>query len=191
MHNREEVRAYPMTVSFTRTSVDDLVFHVYHRSVHPELLQICAESELWLDGWSAVVRICEAGHAVSFQRGEAIVTEVLTARDQPLPQRKRVLERKVRGSRDESLRFDHGLTYQASCQIEQLEPEVFQNLHEELLLDCRRADLSFRFPPGNRLAPMPISLIRTDATNRGLLVHAFHTFPDRCAVVKTQSLFEF
>ena len=180
-----------MNVSFSRAGVADLVFHVYHRSVHPELLQICAETEIWLDNWSAVVRICEAGHAVSFQRGATIVTEVLATREQPLPQRKRLVERKLRGSRDEALRFDGGLKYEASWQLEQLEPEVFQNIHDELMIDCKRADLAFRFPPGNRLAPAPLSLIRTDAGSRSLLVHAFHTFPESAAIVKSQSLFEF
>ena len=67
---------------------------------------------------------------------------------------------------------------------------MFLNYHEELIVDCGRADLSHRFPSANRLAPGPISLIRTEADARSLLVHAFHTFPDCCAVVKTQSLFE-
>jgi hypothetical protein len=68
---------------------------------------------------------------------------------------------------------------------------VFLNLHEELSIDCGRADLAYRFPPANRLAPEALSLIRTEVCPRSLLIHAFHTFPESAAVVKTQSLFEF
>jgi hypothetical protein len=37
----------------------------------------------------------------------------------------------------------------------------------------------------------PISLVTVDAVRGGVAVQAFHTFPDECAVVKTQSLIEF
>jgi hypothetical protein len=51
--------------------------------------------------------------------------------------------------------------------------------------------LAHRFGSKSRLAPAPLSFIQTDEGPRSLFVHTFHTFPDNCAVVKTQSLFEF
>ncbi len=77
-----------------------------------------------------------------------------------------------------------------SYHLERVDAEVFANLHEELSHDCLKADLSCRFPPANRLAPEPLSLLRADISPRSLLVHTFHTFPESCAIVKTQSLFE-
>jgi len=77
-----------------------------------------------------------------------------------------------------------------SFQVERLHPDIFQKLHEELLADCAQTALAHSFPTGNRLAPGALSLIRTEVTSDSLLVHAFHTFPDNDAVVKTQSLFE-
>ena len=38
--------------------------------------------------------------------------------------------------------------------------------------------------------PAPISHIRFEARARGLIIHAFHTFPEERAIVRTQSLFE-
>jgi hypothetical protein len=32
--------------------------------------------------------------------------------------------------------------------------------------------------------------VQTDVWTHSLLIHAFHTFPEDCAIVKTQSLFE-
>ncbi|HUG93649.1 MAG TPA: DUF2617 family protein [Planctomycetaceae bacterium] len=179
-----------MKVDFARPDVSDLVLHVYGRSVHPELFAAYAALEVWQDAYEAVLRICDGGHTVSFRAAEQAITEVAAGRGNPLPTHKRLLEQRLRGCRDEALRFPGGLTYQLSFQLERLEPEVFLNLHEELLDDCARADVAHRFPPQNRLSPGPLSLIRTEASPRSLLIHAFHTFPESCAVVRTQSLFE-
>ena len=180
-----------MNVGFARPDIADLVFHLYCRSVHPELFQVFAEMEVWQERYRAVIRICNAGHAVVLQFGSQTVTEVAGTRQQPLPQRKRVVDKRLQGQRHESFQFEAGPQYHASYQVEQLDPEVFLNYHEELLIDTRRADVFHRFPTGNRLAPEPLSLIRAESAPRSLLIHAFHTFPDHCSVVKTQSLFEF
>jgi len=179
-----------MNVRFARPSISNLIFCLYGRSVHPELFSIYAETSVQQDRYHAQIRICEAGHTVEFRDGQNVVTEVTTVRDQPLPQQKRIVERKLRGQREESSEFSGGLRYQVSYQLEQLDPEVFLNFNEELLLDCAQAEVSHRFPAGNRLDPGPLSLIRVDACTRSLLIHAYHTFPENCAVVKTQSLFE-
>lgn len=180
-----------MTVSFARPDISDLVFHLYGRSVHPELFQVYSETEVGQNDFQAVLRICDAGHTVGFRREETVITEVTATREQALPQKKRLFAKRLRGNRDESFRFENGLRYHVSYQLEQLDPEVFLNFHEELLVDCSRAEVAHQFPSTNRFAPGPLSLIRTDVCTRSLLIHAYHTFPESCAVVKTQSLFEF
>jgi hypothetical protein len=179
-----------MSVGFARPDVSNLVFHLYGRTVHPELFRVHAETEYVLDRFTAVLRLCDAGHMIVFHTRGQTLTEVAADGDQPLPQRKRLLERKLRGCRDDSVRFECGLKYQVSYQLEKVDPDVFLCLHEELWHDCAKADLSHRFPAATRLAPGPVSLMRTETGPRSLLVHAFHTFPEECAIVKTQSLFE-
>ncbi len=166
------------------------MFHLFGRSIHPELFDIYAETEINQDNYSAILRICDSGHMISFNGNGQTITELTAARKHPLPQKKRFLEKKLRGCRDESIRMDNGVSYQVSYQLEQLDPQVFLNIHEEFLADCERADVAHRFPGGNRLAPCPISLIRTDLWPTSMLIHAFHTFPEDCVVVKTQSLIE-
>lgn len=179
-----------MNVSFARPNVDQLVFHLYDRSVHPELFQVYAEEEMWQAAFGVTIRICEAGHTVTFRDRKNTITEVTAAREQLLPQRRRLIDKRLCGSRDESYCFRNGLHYHVSYQLEQVDPEIYRNLHEEFLIDCNRVDFSHRFPSGNRFSPEPLSIIRTDITPRSLLVHAYHTFPESCAIVKTQSLFE-
>lgn len=58
-------------------------------------------------------------------------------------------------------------------------------------MDAQRADLAYHFVSESRLTPGALSIIDYEANQSSLLIHAFHTFPDELAVVKTQSLFEF
>ena len=111
-----------MNVGFARPNVSELIFHLYGRSIHPELFKIYNEVSIEQDGFRAVVRICDAGHMVEFHRNDHIVTEVATSDRQPLPRKKRFLEKRLRGNRDESFRFELGLRYQASYQLERLDP---------------------------------------------------------------------
>ena len=180
-----------MSVSSTRPSIADLVFHLSGRSVHPELFEVCAEIEICRRRFAATLRICEGGHAIELRHQGKTLTEVMTGARHPLPERRRLLEKRLHGCRNEAQDCEGGLHYQASYQLEQLDPEVFLNYHEELLSDCARASVFHRFAPGHRLAPGPVSLIRAEVEPRSLLVHTFHTFPESCGVVKTQSLFEF
>lgn len=179
-----------MGVDFARPDVANLVFHLFGRSVHPELFTVFARADVRHQGYSAVIRICDAGHAVTFHHAGHVLSEVTTARESPLPQRKRMLAHRLRGHRSETVHYDGGIQYHVSFQLEQLEPEVFLHFHEELLSDSSRSRLSHQFATKNRLSPAPMSFIQTEDSSSSLLIHSFHTFPDNYAVVKIQSLFE-
>jgi hypothetical protein len=67
---------------------------------------------------------------------------------------------------------------------------VFTHLCDEMELDASRDRLFHRFADANRLVPSAISHVAFESRPRGLLVHAFHSFPCERAIVRTQSLFE-
>ncbi len=179
-----------MSVRSARPDVSDVTFQVFRSLLHPELFTVRAWRRLELEKFSATLRICESGHWIVFQTEAEALSELIVSKNHPLPEQRRFLQRRLRGSRDECIHFESGLTYQVSYQVEQLVPSVFLNLHDELLLDCRTATLWHRFPSPNRWAPQPLSLIRAEVWRGSLVVHTFHTFPENCAIVKTQSLFE-
>ena len=180
-----------MSLVFTRPDVSDLVFHVYERPIHPELLQIYDELVLVEDDFSCVIRIHDAGHSIEFRSFDTVVTEVMTSKFSPLPSKRLALHHTVRGCRDSACRFHEELDYQSSFQVERLDAEIYQNFHQELRYDFRRASLAREFPGQGRFSPGAISLIRTEICNDSFLIHTFHTYPDNGAVVKTQTLFEF
>lgn len=179
-----------MRVEAARPDVTRLVYRLFCRTVHPELLDVYAQGVVQQDAYSVQLRICDAGHMISFQHGKQTLCEVATSLETPLPHHRQVIARRLRGHRNDSLKHDGGILYHVSFQVEQLDPEEFLQYHEELLIDASRCRLAHRFAPTSRLAPAPLSVIQTEERPRSLLVHAFHTFPDNRAVVKTQSLYE-
>lgn len=179
-----------MTVQSVRPDVRELMFRLYGRSVHPELLPVHASTTLCQNGFTLAIHICDSGHLLSLRYKDETVTEVAASRDDLLPRQRRLFEKEIRGSRNETRQLDNGVRYYASYQIEHLDPEVFLNVHSELERDSITAAVAHAFPAAGRFDPAPLSLVITDIGSGSLLVHAFHTFPENCAVVKTQSLFE-
>ncbi|QDU07063.1 DUF2617 family protein [Gimesia aquarii] len=180
-----------MSVRSARPKVNDLIFRLIGRSIHPELYTTCALAEVHQKNYSAVLKICETGHIACIQHKEKTVCEILTSFQNPLPSQKRVLEKPVRGCRSESAQLESGLYYQVSYQLEELDYVVFNNLHEEYMMDSQKADLAYHFVSESRITPGALSIVDFEANQTSLLIHAFHTFPEELAVVKTQSLFEF
>lgn len=179
-----------MPVHVSRPDVGTLLFRLYNRPVHPELVSVCADSTVGQERWSARLEVCAAGHTVTFRHPQGMLCEVTTSAETPLPKSGQILTRRLKGQRNDSIEDTSGLLYHVSYQVEKVEPELFLHLHEELQADFPRAKVAHQFPRAGRMAPAPLSMILTDIQPQRLVVHSFHTFPDNCAVVKTQSLFE-
>ncbi len=179
-----------MDVGFARPDVARLVFRLFSRELHPELINVYAESGVQFPDYQAKLQICDSGHVITFIRNDQLLCEVMTGREHPLPKRRRILSHGLRGHHSESIQFAGGVSYHVSFQLEQLEPEEFAHFHEELQADCEEAELSYRFGSSSRLCPTPLSFMQTVAAPDSLIIHAFHTFPDNYGVVKTQTLFE-
>jgi len=179
-----------MPVDVLRPDVGQLMLKVFGRPLHPELLQTCARVAVQTKHYSADLQLCEAGHMICFRYHGKVLCEVACSDDTLLPQKQQVISRRLRGCRNESVEHDAGILYHVSFQVEKVDPEVFLTIHEELLQDCEKSRVSYAYAPQTRLAPPPLSLIQTDERPHSLLIHAFHTYPENLAIVRTQSLFE-
>lgn len=175
---------------FVRPPVSALVLRVYDRLLHPELFAAAAERRVERGGWRLVARVTAAGHALTWGRGGAGLTEVVGAADDPLPGAGRRLLLPFGGERQGRCPAGGGVRYQVSTQAEVLPPEQFAHVHEELLADGARKGLVCRLHPDHRLGLSPVGVVIADALPGALSVSAFHTFPDELTVVKTQSLLE-
>ena len=168
-----------------------MIFLLYSRPLHPELFEVVREQRVQRDDCLANVCITDTCHLVEWQHGKVCLTELVTTVDNLLPQKRRLLACRLRGERTETIQCAPAVVYQTSVTVERLQPEVYSRIHEELEGDALRRGIFHNFRPHDRLALSPISHIAIEARASGLLVQAFHTFPDDCTVLKTQSLFEF
>src|SRR5438093_786758 len=131
-----------------------------------------------------------AGHVVTWRYQGLTLTEVAASAQHPLPQRRRLLPYKLRGERCDELKCRGGIRYRVNFQLEPVAPEVFYTFQEELAMDGQRQGILHRFDSSGRMALGALSYINIETRNRSLLIQAFHTFPDDCAIVKCQSVFE-
>lgn len=173
-----------------RPRVDELVFQLYGRVLHPELFEICTTRSIDRGGYSATISITEAGHLVTWRKDGLTLTEVATSRSQPLPQKRRLLSHRIAGDRSDRLECRGGAAYQTCFQLESFAEESFWSFQQELAVEGRRRGLLHRFGTAGRLALGALSWIDVETRPRSLIVQAYHTFPDDLAIVKSQSLFE-
>ena len=62
-----------------RPKVNDLVFQLYGRALHPELFQIFTSRSVERGGYQATVSITSAGHFVTWRKDGLTLTEVATS----------------------------------------------------------------------------------------------------------------
>lgn len=179
-----------MKLEFARPDASQLAFRFFDRVLHPELFDTYAESHLTSDRFDAVLRICRAGHAIEFRHEGARVTEVVGTADQELPRRGCCLMHRLRGGRDLEFESD-GLAFCCSAHVEQVDPEIFEELHLELQHDAPHALLAYEFPAAHRLQKPALSVMQAEVSSTSFLLHTFHTFPDCHSIIRTQSLFEY
>jgi hypothetical protein len=176
-------------VSLVRPAVRDLVFQLYSRPLHPELFDIVAADRVKLNQCQAHLRITRTGHIVLWQWHDHHLTEVLTAADTALPDR-RLVSHRLRHEAQSTAAKVPGVQYQASFQVEVLPPGLFRQVHDEILADGLRRGLLHHFQPHHRLSLTPLGLVTVDANPGSFFINSFHTFPEELTVVKSQSLIE-
>jgi hypothetical protein len=179
-----------MGVGFGRSRVADLAFQVFNRPLHPEWFRTREFRRVEQKRWTSDVRIVDGGHTVVFLSGSVRLTEVLCGPETVLPEIGRLFHSQLRRERSTILRPDGTIEYQSCLEVERIDAEIFRHLCEEMALNASGNPLLHRFPSANRLAPPPISHVQISARASDVSIQSFHSFPDECAIVRTQSLFE-
>ena len=179
-----------MGVGSGRSRVAELTFQVFNRALHPEWLTTREFRRVESGGWKADVRITDGGHAVIFQSGLIRLTEILAGPETVLPAPGVLFRTHLGHEKSTILRPGGDVVYQSCLEVEHVDLHVFRHLCEEMTRDASHDRLFRHFRSSNRLAPLPISSVAISSRVRDLSVHSFHTFPDECAIVRTQSLFE-
>lgn len=173
-----------------RPKVAELVFQLYGRALHPELFETYQTRVVSRGKYEVRINITSAGHVITWRHDGLILTEVAASAHHPLPQRRRLMSYRLRGERTDQVECRGGARYQVSFQLETVPPEIFWTFQQELVNNSEREGMLHMFESSGRVAMGALSYINLETRNHSLKVQAFHTFPDDCAVVKSQSLFE-
>ena len=173
-----------------RPKVAELVFQLYGRSLHPELFEVYQTRHVERGDYEAKIDITSAGHVITWRYHGLTLTEVAASAHHPLPQKRRLLSYRLRGQRSDRVQCRGNVVYQVSFQLEPVEPEVFWTFQQELAHDGERRGMLHMFEASGRMALGALSYVNVESRSRSMLIQAFHTFPDDCAIVKSQSLFE-
>ncbi|MGB9623242.1 MAG: DUF2617 family protein [Phycisphaerae bacterium] len=179
-----------MELGQTLQRVGDMQFFLYRRPIHPELFHIHQERRVSSRRYHANLWIMGLTHAVTVQAGDRVITE-LTADDQELlPQAGCVTTFRFRGERDHVERFDDGLRYILSTQIERLSPNLFNATHRDLVRYGSNRGMFLSFEEWADNGPEPFTFLDYELRDSEFHVQAFHAFPADCTILKTQSIFE-
>ena len=172
-----------------RPKVAELTFKVYGRALHPELFEVLQTRQVERNGYQAKVDITSAGHVVTWRYGGQTLTEVASASNHPLPEKRRLISHRLSGNQTDTICCRGGTKYDVRFELEPAEPEMFWAFQQQLIANEQRQGMLHTFDASGRVPMGAISYIHMESRDKSLLIQVFHTFPDDCAIVKSQSSF--
>lgn len=172
-----------------RPKIAELVFQLYGRTLHPELFYVHNTRIIERGGYRASIQITTAGHVITWQYQGITLTEVAAAANHPLPERRRLMSHRLKGTATDELECRGGITYKTSFSLEPVEKAAFWAYQQQLTQAGSKQGLFHCFEASGRFGLGAMSYIGLESRDRSLRVQAFHTFPDDYAIVKTQSVF--
>jgi len=177
-------------VPVVRPKVAELAFQLYGRVLHPELFEVLQTRCVKRNGFQAKIDITSAGHVVTWRYEGQTLTEVASASNHPLPEKRRLMSHRLTGKRSDSLSCRGGTKYSVNFVLEPADPEMFWAFQQQLIASEQREGLLHTFGTSGRVPMGAISYIHMELRSKSLLIQACHTFPDDCAIVKTESKFQ-
>ncbi|HSW45268.1 MAG TPA: DUF2617 family protein [Phycisphaerae bacterium] len=180
-----------MELGQTLQRVVDQKFVLYRRPLHPELFCIHQNRHLERVTYQADIWITGLSHVVTVQSAGRCVAEVTTEDIEVLPQNGLVTSFQFRGERDHVEKFDDGMQYILSTQVERMNRNLFHASHRDLLNYARTRGMVQVFEEWTEEDNLaPFSFIDWEMRDRELHIQAFHAFPADYTILKTQSIVE-
>ncbi|MCA8990462.1 MAG: DUF2617 family protein [Planctomycetaceae bacterium] len=181
-----------MTVQTVRPSIQQLSVGYYDFPLHPELFNTTERGCLRGAEFELHLAIDVSGHVLRFSSDAGTFSEVVAAMESDVSLSRPALKRQpLRLGHEIKLNISGELAYCFTGHLEVLSAGQFAELDVEFRSEACRAALCWMPSSANRLESSPVSLIKTTCNANAVQVHAFHTFPRECAILRTQSLFEF
>ena len=172
-----------------RPKITDLHFHLFARNVHPELFEICASRTIEREKYRLNLNITTDGHAISLEHDGLVLTEVSAGAHHPLPTKQTLLSHSIEGVHNDDVTFAQKIGYSTEVQLEAVNPKTFVTIQQQLDQKVEFEGLVHRFHSNGRLSFGAISYINVQAFRNHVKIRTFHTFPETCAVLKSETRF--
>lgn len=173
-----------------RPKITGINFHLFARSVHPELVQVCGARTIERDNYRLDLNITTDGHLITFRHRNSVYCEVAAADSHELPHQCRLISHVVDGSTvNGPSMYEDLIGYQSSVALEVVDPKIFVTIQQQLDKRVETDGLVHRFQSNGRLNFGAISYMHAQSFISHIRVRAFHTFPETCAVLKCDSVF--
>lgn len=172
-----------------RPKITDLNFHLFARSVHPELFYACVSRQFQRENYLLTINITTAGHLITFSYGRHVLTEVSASEHQPLPTKRVLLSHAIDAPRKDQTVFENLIDYRCNYQLDGVNPQTFVTIEQQLDAQDQCEGLVHRFEANGRISFGAISYINVQTFRNHVKIRSFHTFPDTYAVMKSESTF--
>jgi len=103
-------------------AVEELMFSLFQRPLHPELFQIYANRHLNTEKYESIIWVTGCTHVVSVFSGDICLTECVSAPGQMLPSRGLLERFQFRGPRTHKCTLSRGVSYMTDFQVEKMSP---------------------------------------------------------------------
>jgi len=173
-----------------RPKITDLNFHLFARNIHPELFEVCASRLIERENYSLKLKITTDGHAISFHHGSIILTEVSAGAHHSLPTGNILISHPIEGTTIDQAVYDGHIGFSSKVQLECVPAKMFVSIQQQLDQRVECEGLVQRFESNGRLAFGAISYINVQAYRKHVKVRTFHTFPETCSIIKSDTQFK-
>ena len=172
-------------------AVEELMFSLFQRPLHPELFQIYASRQINTENYETIIWVTGCTHVVSVFAGDVCLTEVVSAPGQMLPSRGLIERFQFRPPRTHKCTLSRGVSYMTDFQVEKMSPNLYQQSHTDLERFARNRGIFVKFPESEVGNLQPFCYIDFEARQKDLQIQTFAAYPDQVTMIKTQSLFDF
>lgn len=172
-----------------RPKIADLNFVLFGRSIHPELFNSCATRTISRENYSLDLTITGDGHLFVFRHNGLVLAEVSAGSLHPLPERRQLIKHAIKGPQVDEIMFRDQINYSCQFQRESVSPKLVLAIQQQLSDQSDAEGLIHRFQSSGRMAFGAVSYINIQAFRYHVNLRSFHTFPDSCSIIKSESTF--
>ena len=173
-----------------RPKVTEMNFHLFAKPIHPELVNVCGWRQVERDNYRLKLNITTDGHLLTFQHDELVFCEVAAAASHELPKESKLISHVASGSTTNGpSRFGDIIEYRSNVSLDSVDPKIFVTIQQQLDKRVETDGVVHRFESNGRLSFGAISYMHAQSFIHHVRVRAFHTFPETCAVLKTDTVF--